>query len=47
MKIRFQADADLNQVILLATIRQEPAVDFQIKIHSMYVFLSGFADRLP
>lgn len=29
MKVRFQADADLNQVILLATLRQEPAVDFQ------------------
>jgi hypothetical protein len=32
MKIRFQADADLNQIILLATIRQEPAVDFQTAI---------------
>jgi predicted nuclease of predicted toxin-antitoxin system len=29
MKVRFQADADLNQVILLATMRREPAVDFQ------------------
>ena len=29
MKVRFQADADLNQVILLATIRREPAIDFQ------------------
>lgn len=29
MKVRFQADADLNQMILLATIRVEPAVDFQ------------------
>lgn len=29
MTVRFQADADLNQVILLATIRREPAVDFQ------------------
>jgi hypothetical protein len=29
MKIRFQADADLNQIILLATIRREPAIDFQ------------------
>jgi predicted nuclease of predicted toxin-antitoxin system len=32
MKIRFQADADLNQIILLATVRQEPAVDFQTAI---------------
>jgi hypothetical protein len=29
MKVRFQADADLNQIILLATIRREPTVDFQ------------------
>jgi hypothetical protein len=32
MKIRFQADADLNQIILLATIRQEPTIDFQTAI---------------
>lgn len=29
MKIRFQADADLNQIILLATVRREPSIDFQ------------------
>jgi hypothetical protein len=29
MKVRFQADADLNQIILLATVRKEPPVDFQ------------------
>jgi hypothetical protein len=29
MKVRFQADADLNQIILLATMRREPAIDFQ------------------
>ena len=29
MTVRFQADADLNQIILLATIRREPAIDFQ------------------
>lgn len=28
MKVRFQADADLNHIILLATIRQEPEIDF-------------------
>jgi len=28
MKIRFQADADLNQIIVLATIRREPDIDF-------------------
>ncbi len=29
MKIRFQADADLNQIIVKATLRLEPAIDFQ------------------
>jgi predicted nuclease of predicted toxin-antitoxin system len=29
VKVCFQADADLNQIILLATIRREPTVDFQ------------------
>lgn len=28
MTIRFQADADLNQIIVWATIRREPAIDF-------------------
>jgi len=28
MKVRFQADADLNQIILLATIRREPAINW-------------------
>ena len=29
MRPRFQADADLNEIIVLAKVRQEPAVDFQ------------------
>ncbi len=29
MKIKFQADADLNQIILLAVVRREPVIDFQ------------------
>jgi hypothetical protein len=29
MSVRFQADADLNQTIVLATIRREPSIDFQ------------------
>jgi hypothetical protein len=36
MKVRFQADADLNQIILLATIRQEPAIDFQTATTQVY-----------
>jgi len=27
--IRFQADADLNQTILLAAVRRAPTLDFQ------------------
>ncbi len=29
MRIRYQADADLNQKIVTATIRLEPSVDFR------------------
>ncbi|HWQ36719.1 MAG TPA: hypothetical protein VNQ79_28060 [Blastocatellia bacterium] len=29
MKIRFQADADLNEDILTGTRRREPLIDFQ------------------
>ncbi len=29
MKARFQADADLNQIIVKATLRREPLIDFQ------------------
>ena len=29
MRIRYQADADLNEIILLAAVRREPAMDFQ------------------
>lgn len=29
MKLRFQADADLNQNIVYGTVRREPSIDFQ------------------
>jgi hypothetical protein len=29
MPIRFQADADLNQVIVAAVVRRVPAIDFR------------------
>ena len=29
MKIRFQADGNLNQIIVLATVRREPSIDFR------------------
>jgi len=40
MKIRFQADADLNQLILLATVRREPEIDFQTAIAASLTHLS-------
>jgi predicted nuclease of predicted toxin-antitoxin system len=29
MKVRFQADADLNQILLKATLIREPSIEFQ------------------
>lgn len=29
MNVRFQADADLHQMIVTALIRREPGIDFQ------------------
>lgn len=42
MKIRYQADADLNQIIIKATLRLEPTIDFQTA-HA--VGLAGLDDR--
>ncbi len=41
MRIRFQADADLNQMILLATLRRELAIDFRT---AFAAGLSGVSD---
>lgn len=29
MRVRYQADADLNRAIVLAVVRQEPSIDFR------------------
>jgi hypothetical protein len=29
MKVRFQADADLNEILVKAAMRREPSIDFQ------------------
>jgi hypothetical protein len=39
MRVRYQADADLNEIILLAAIRREPTMDFQT------AFAAGLAHR--
>jgi hypothetical protein len=41
MTIRFQADADLNQIIVLAAIRREPSLDFQTALAGQVI---GLAD---
>jgi hypothetical protein len=41
MIVRFQADTNLNQIILLAARRREPAIDFQT---AMEADLSGVND---
>lgn len=39
MKVRFQADADLNEILVKAVLRREPGIDFQTavaaKLHGM------------
>lgn len=42
MKVRFQADADLNEILIKATLRREPAIDFQT---ARAAGLSGLSDR--
>jgi hypothetical protein len=42
MRVRFQADADLNQIIVKATLRLEPSIDFQTA-HA--AGLTGLDDR--
>lgn len=42
MKVRFQADADLNHIIVRATLRREPAIDFQT---ARAAKLSGLKDE--
>ena len=42
MKVRFQADADLNEHILLATLRRQPEVDFKT---AMAAELAAVEDR--
>ena len=42
MKVRFQADADLNEVLVKATLRREPAIDFET---AQAALLAGMNDR--
>jgi hypothetical protein len=42
MKVRFQADADLNQIIVKATLRLESSIDFQT---APVADLEGLDDR--
>jgi hypothetical protein len=42
MRVRFQADADLNHIIVKAMLRREPSVDFQTS-HAAH--LAGVRDQ--
>lgn len=42
MKVRFLADADLNQIIVKAILRREPTIDFQT---AQAAKLSGLEDE--
>jgi len=42
VKVRFQADADLNEVIVKAVLRREPSIDFQ---HALVAGLTGLPDE--
>ncbi len=39
MRVRFQADADLNQIIVKAILRREPSIDFQTALAANLVGL--------
>jgi len=42
MKVRFQADADLNEILIKGILRREPGIDFQTAIAAG---LPGLNDR--
>lgn len=42
MRVRFQADADFNQIIVKAVLRREPTVEFTI---AQAASLSGLSDK--
>ena len=42
MRVRFQADADLNEILVRATLRREPSIDFQT---AKTAGLAGMSDR--
>jgi len=37
MRVRFQADADLNQIILIATVRQEPPQEVKSEQEKLHI----------
>jgi hypothetical protein len=42
MRVRFQADADLNEIVVKATLRREPGIDFQT---APAAGLAGLSDK--
>jgi len=43
MKIRFQADADLNEDIVSGVLRLEPSIDFQTAVEDYRVWTRDVA----
>jgi hypothetical protein len=43
VSIRYQADNDLNQLIVAATFRKEPSIDFKTAHHAQLDFLDDVA----
>jgi hypothetical protein len=43
VKVRFQADADLNHVILLAAVRRQPEIDFRSAVAARLAGLEDLA----
>lgn len=40
MKLRFQADADFNEILVRALLRREPSIDFQTALAAGLMGLS-------
>jgi len=47
MPVRFQADADLNQIIVSAVLRREPAIDFRTATAARLAGLEDLESPFP
>ena len=47
MRVRFQADADLNQIIVAAILRRAPEIDFRSAVSSGFGGLNDLEVLVP